>query len=73
MIPEMVELLLIVISAMLGVGLAAGLFFGRLILAGLKSLGDTNDEQWSVIRAHERELGELQAFRKMKTPAGAAD
>lgn len=73
MIPEMDELLLKIIAALLGVGLGAGVFFGRMILTRLDSLGDTNDEQWSVIRAHERELGELQAFRKMKSPVPAGD
>lgn len=68
---DLSQVLLLIIAALMSVGTALGVVFGRQILARLDRLSKTDDEQWSVIRAHERELGELQAVRKMRSsPAG---
>ncbi len=57
--------MLIVISILLGIAIGLGAFIGRQILGRLDRLNKTDNEQWEVIRKHERELGAHDAILKL--------
>lgn len=63
---ELSEVLLIVIAALAAAMLGIGTVFARQILAALNDIRHDNRSQWEVIRAHDRELGGIEAVQKMR-------
>ena len=64
---ELSEVLLIVIAALAAAMLGTGTVFARQILAALNDIRQDNRDQWRAIRAHDRELGGIEAVQKMRT------